>query len=154
MPNETTGERSLERRLSTVDERVESLLGQLTLDEKVSLLHADGKFVVNAIERLGIHEMWMSDGPHGVRYEINRDDWDPAGWDNDVGSYLPPTTMVAASWNTDMAWLHGKVLGADTRCRDEQSREQDRAENTNGPGPSDPAPEASRVGPAHSSTTT
>lgn len=117
MPNETTGERSLERRLSTVDERVESLLGQLTLDEKVSLLHADGKFVVNAIERLGIHEMWMSDGPHGVRYEINRDDWDPAGWDNDVATYLPPTTMVAASWNRDMARLHGKVLGAEARHR-------------------------------------
>jgi beta-glucosidase len=115
--DDATEGRSLERRLATVEEQVETLLAQLTLDEKISLLHGDGKFVVNAIERLGIHEMWMSDGPHGVRYEINRDDWDPAGWDNDVGSYLPPTTMVAASWNTDLAWLHGKVLGAEARHR-------------------------------------
>lgn len=107
----------LERRLADVEPRVEALLGQLTLDEKISLLHADGKFVVNAIERLGIHELWMSDGPHGVRLEINRDDWDPAGWDNDVATYLPPTTMVAASWNPAMARLHGSVLGAEARHR-------------------------------------
>jgi len=107
----------LERRLATVESRVEDLLAQLTLDEKISLLHADGKFVVNAIERLGIHELWMSDGPHGVRMEINRHDWDPAGWDNDVATYLPPTTMVAASWNPRMARLHGTVLGAEARHR-------------------------------------
>jgi beta-glucosidase len=109
--------RSLERRLANVEPEVDGLLAQLTLDEKISLLHGSGKFVVNAIERLGIHEMWMSDGPHGVRYEINRHDWDPAGWTHDVASYLPPTTMVAASWNTDMAWLHGKTLGAEARHR-------------------------------------
>lgn len=109
--------RSLERRLANVESEVDALLAQLTLDEKISLLHGSGKFVVNAIERLGIHEMWMSDGPHGVRYEINRHDWDPAGWTHDVASYLPPTTMVAASWNTDMAWLHGKTLGAEARHR-------------------------------------
>lgn len=115
---EDSGEgRSLERRLANVEKEVDALLQELTLGEKISLLHADGKFVINAIERLGIHEMWMSDGPHGVRYEINRDDWDPAGWDNDVASYLPPTTMVAASWNPDMAWLHGKTLGAEARHR-------------------------------------
>lgn len=109
--------RSPERRLANIESEIDVLLGQLTLDEKISLLHGDGKFVVNAIERLGIHEMWMSDGPHGVRYEINRDDWDPAGWDNDVATYLPPTTMVAASWNTAMARLHGTVLGAEARHR-------------------------------------
>ncbi|MEJ2402517.1 MAG: glycoside hydrolase family 3 N-terminal domain-containing protein [Xanthomonadales bacterium] len=107
----------LDRRLAGVESDVDALLGQLTLDEKISLLHADGKFVVNAIERLGIHELWMSDGPHGVRMEINRDNWDPAGWDNDAATYLPPTTMVAASWNRDMARLHGTVLGAEARHR-------------------------------------
>ncbi|MEJ2401529.1 MAG: glycoside hydrolase family 3 C-terminal domain-containing protein [Xanthomonadales bacterium] len=114
---DTYREAVLDRRLAAVETEVESLLAQLTLDEKISLLHADGKFVVNAIERLGIHELWMSDGPHGVRQEINRDDWDPAGWDNDVATYLPPTTMVAASWNRDMARLHGTVLGAEARHR-------------------------------------
>ena len=93
-----------------VDEEVERLLSQLTLEEKVSLCHANSKFTVAGVERLGINEMWMSDGPHGVREEISRDSWAPAGWTNDHATYLPPLTAVAASFNPEMATQHGSVL--------------------------------------------
>ncbi|WP_240778304.1 glycoside hydrolase family 3 C-terminal domain-containing protein [Shewanella polaris] len=104
-------------RISNVEDEINRLLPQLTLAEKVSLVHAAGKFHIPAIERLGIHEMWMSDGPHGVRYEIERDSWAPAGWTNDYSTYLPPLTAVAASWDPNMASLHGNVLGAEARHR-------------------------------------
>ncbi|WP_228768438.1 beta-glucosidase [Shewanella sp. TC10] len=107
----------LQSRLSKVESEVERLLPQLTLEEKVSLVHAGGKFHIPAIERLNIHEMWMSDGPHGVRYEIDRNSWAPAGWTNDYSTYLPPLTAVAASWDPKMASLHGNVLGAEARHR-------------------------------------
>ncbi|WP_299570488.1 glycoside hydrolase family 3 C-terminal domain-containing protein [uncultured Shewanella sp.] len=107
----------LQARLSTVESEIERLLPQLTLEEKVSLVHAGGKFHIPAIERLNIHEMWMSDGPHGVRYEIDRNSWAPAGWTNDYSTYLPPLTAVAASWDPEMASLHGNVLGAEARHR-------------------------------------
>lgn len=104
-------------RLQNVESEVERLLSQLTLEEKVSLTHANTKFSIPSIERLGIHEMWMSDGPHGVRYEISRHSWAPAGWTDDEATYLPPLTTVAASWNPAIAELHGSVLGSEARHR-------------------------------------
>ncbi len=110
--NITTSER-----ISMVEENVDNLLAALTLVEKISLVHASGKFHINAIDRVGIPEMWLSDGPHGVRHQINRDDWNSAGWTDDHATYLPHLTSVAASWDTEIAALHGQVLGAEARDR-------------------------------------
>jgi len=96
---------------------IDQLISQMTLDEKLSLIHANGKFTIAAIPRLGIHEMWMSDGPHGVRQEINRNDWGEAGWTSDYSTSLPVLTSVAASWDHEMARLHGSILGAEARHR-------------------------------------
>jgi beta-glucosidase len=105
------------KRLVTVEQDVETVLAKMTLAEKVSLAHASGKFHVNAIERVGIPEMWLSDGPHGVRHQIERHTWDSAGWTDDHSTYLPHLTSVAASWDVEMARLHGQVLGAEARDR-------------------------------------
>jgi beta-glucosidase len=104
-------------RLTSVEPEVERLLGQLTLDEKIGLVHASGKFHVDAIERLNIPELWLSDGPHGVRQQISRYSWDPAEWDDDHSTYLPHLTTVAASWDLEMATMHGNVLGSEARHR-------------------------------------
>ena len=106
-----------EDRLATVEQDVEALLSKMTLPEKVSLAHASGKFHVNGIDRLGIPEMWLSDGPHGVRHQIERHTWASAGWSDDHSTYLPHLTSVAASWDTEIARLHGHVLGAEARDR-------------------------------------
>ena len=39
------------------------------------MIHAQGKFSSAGVPRLGIPDLWMSDGPHGVRAEINWNDW-------------------------------------------------------------------------------
>lgn len=102
---------------SAIEAEVERLVSQMTLDEKGVLVHANGKFSVAGVERLGIQETWLSDGPHGVREEISRHSWNTAGWTDDYATYLPPLTTVAASWNTKMAALHGDVLGSEARHR-------------------------------------
>jgi len=104
-------------RMVMVEQDVDNLLGKMTLAEKVSLTHASGKFHINAIERLNVPEMWLSDGPHGVRHQIERHSWAPAGWTDDYATYLPHLTSVAASWDVEMARLHGQVLGAEARDR-------------------------------------
>ena len=57
--------------------------------------------------RLGIPELWMSDGPHGVRAEINWNDWGYAGWTNDSCTAFPALTCLAASWNPLLAEKYG-----------------------------------------------
>jgi len=104
-------------RLENVETNVAAMLAKMTLEEKISLLHGSGKFKVNAIERLGIPELWLSDGPHGVRYEFKNDVWEAAGRDDDYATYLPHLTSVASSWDLNMATLHGSVLGAEARDR-------------------------------------
>ncbi|MCJ8300574.1 MAG: hypothetical protein MJK13_16800, partial [Pseudomonadales bacterium] len=64
-----------------------------------------------------IPEMWLSDGPHGVRHQIERHTWASAGWTDDYSTYLPHLTSVAASWDREIARLHGQVLGAEARDR-------------------------------------
>ncbi|MEW6997969.1 glycoside hydrolase family 3 C-terminal domain-containing protein [Colwelliaceae bacterium BS250] len=104
-------------RLANVENDVESLLSKLTLEEKIGLVHASGKFHVDGIERLAIPELWLSDGPHGVRHQIEKYTWNSANWDNDHSTYLPHLTSVAASWDVNMATMHGNVLGSEARER-------------------------------------
>ena len=100
-----------------VEERVEDALSRLTLEEKVALCHAQSKFSTPGVARLGIPELWMSDGPHGVRAEILWNSWDYAGWTNDRVTAFPALTALAATWNTDLAALYGKSVGEEARYR-------------------------------------
>jgi beta-glucosidase len=102
---------------NALEEKISSLISQMTLQEKVSLLHANSKFYVPGIKRLDIPEWALSDGPHGVRAEINRDDWAYAGWTNDSATCFPPGTALAATWNPRLAYARGIVLGEEARFR-------------------------------------
>ncbi len=106
-----------EERAQLVDGFVENLISKLTTEEKLSLCHAASKFANAPVERLGIPAMTMSDGPHGVRQEISKDSWDPAGWDNDHSTYLPTGTAQAATWSRSVLAGCGSVLGAEARER-------------------------------------
>ena len=86
-----------------IEARVKDALSRMTLEEKVALCHAQSKFSSAGVPRLGIPELWMSDGPHGVRAEINWNDWGYANWTNDSITAFPALTCLAATWNPDMS---------------------------------------------------
>ena len=100
-----------------IEERVKDALNQMTLEEKVKMIHAQSKFSSAGVPRLGIPEVWATDGPHGIRPEVLWDEWDQAGWTNDSCIAYPALTCLAATWNPEMSHLYGKSIGEEARYR-------------------------------------
>lgn len=100
-----------------LEERVEDALSRMTLQEKINILHAQSKFSSPGVPRLGISEIWCTDGPLGVRPEVLWDEWEQAKWTNDSCTAFPSLTALAATWNPDMARLYGKSIGEEARFR-------------------------------------
>ena len=100
-----------------LEDRVEEVLSQMTVAEKVALTHAQSKFSSAGVPRLGIPEVWCTDGPHGIRAEVLWDEWDQAGWTSDSCTAFPALTCLAASWDPSLAELYGKSIGEEARYR-------------------------------------
>lgn len=97
--------------------RVEDALQRMTLEEKVGVLHAQSRFSSRGVPRLGIPELWCSDGPHGIRAEVLWDSWKQAGWTNDSCTAYPALTALAATWNPRLSHLYGVSIGEEARYR-------------------------------------
>lgn len=104
-------------KVASTDKQIESLLSQMTLEEKIGMLHSNTMFSSTGVPRLGIPDLHYSDGPHGVRFEGVANGWESARWDNDACSYLPALSAFASTWNRDLAQLYGEVLGAECKAR-------------------------------------
>ena len=100
-----------------IETRVEDLLSRLTLEEKISIIHADSKFTTAAIPRLGIPRRWLDDGPHGVREDIGPDTWNPAGRTDDFSTAMPAGICLAATWNPELGFSEGEAIGQEARAR-------------------------------------
>jgi len=101
-----------------LDKEICELISQMTTAEKVAMCSANSLFTSGAVPRLGIDEIVMSDGPHGVRREFQRDEWISLNSPLDKCTYLPTASCLAATWNTEMAELFGKTLGEEARYRE------------------------------------
>lgn len=101
-----------------LETRIEDALSRMTLEEKVAVLHAQSKFSSAGVPRLGIPEVWCTDGPHGIRPEVLWDEWDQAGWTNDSCTAFPALTCLAATWNPEMSALYGRSIGEEARYRE------------------------------------
>ena len=97
--------------------KIDSILPLLTLEEKIAMCHAQSKFSSPGVARLGIPELWMSDGPHGIRAEMNWDNWDYANWTNDYITAFPALTCLAATFNPDLSKQYGLHLGEEALYR-------------------------------------
>lgn len=99
------------------EDKIEELLSKLTLEEKVGMIHGAGLFRTEGVERLGIKPLKMADGPMGVRNEFPDNSWVPYGYSDDYVSYLPSNIALASTWNRELAYKEGYVLGNEARGR-------------------------------------
>ncbi|MBP5397621.1 MAG: glycoside hydrolase family 3 C-terminal domain-containing protein [Bacteroidales bacterium] len=100
-----------------MEKRIDELIGQMTLGEKIAMIHAQSKFSAPGVPRLGVPELWTDDGPHGVRPETLWDEWSAAGWTNDSCTVYPALTALAATWDRSLSGLYGRSVGEEARYR-------------------------------------
>ena len=103
---------------AATEKKIEELLKGMTLEEKVAMCHANSKFYSAGCERLGIPELAMMDGPHGVRPEPMRHEWTSLRREEDRCTYLPTGTALAATFNPSLGRRFGETLGSEARYRD------------------------------------
>lgn len=103
MGNNTLSQKYQDSKLP-VDARVDGLLQQMTLQEKIALLGGDETgFNSCGVERLGIPPIRMSDGPVGVR--------------TGAATAFPVSINMAASWDTGLIHRYGVALGEETKAK-------------------------------------
>lgn len=100
-----------------MERKIDAVLGALTLEEKIKMIHGAGLFRTGAVERLNIPSLKMSDGPMGVRNEFQNDAWQPLGLSDDYVTYCPSNGALAMTWNRELAKKAGTVLGEEARGR-------------------------------------
>jgi beta-glucosidase len=99
------------------DKQIDGIIGQMTLEEKVNMLHAKFMFVSAGVERLGIADMRYADGPFGVREEMQPKGWMGLGWETDKATFFPTGSALAATWSPELAYSYGTGMAKEARLR-------------------------------------
>ncbi len=96
--------------------KIDRLLSQMTLEEKIGMLHGKSNMVSAGVERLGIADFNYTDGPFGIREEVG-EGFIPLGWENDRATFFPTGSALAATWSPELAYLYGTGLAKEAKLR-------------------------------------
>lgn len=100
--------------MEELENRVQELLAQMTLEEKVALTCGGSMWTTRAVERLGVPAIYLCDGPNGVRRP-------PGEGEIGIGNSLPATcfptgSALASSWDPDLVREVGAAIGAECQA--------------------------------------
>jgi beta-glucosidase len=99
------------------EQRIDDLVSRMTLEEKVTFVHASGNFRAGSVPRLGVPYLWTDDGPQGVREETKMTSWEVAGRTDDFVTAMPIGMNLASTWDPELAVAYGKVVGEEAAWR-------------------------------------
>lgn len=105
-----------QEKLTVNDKKINEIIAQMTLEEKVEMLHSKTIMSSEGVPRLGIQDIKYADGPFAVREEIG-DGFQPLNWTTDSATYYPTGSALAATWSYDLAYDYGNALGTEARRR-------------------------------------
>ena len=108
---------NLQDKLTVNDKQIDALIAQMTLEEKVNMLHSKTNMSSAGVERLGIADMNYADGPFGIREEGQPNGFMSAGWTLDSATYFPTGSALAATWSEELAYKYGTGMGKEARLR-------------------------------------
>ena len=110
-------QKGTQKDLTLFDTKIGHIISEMSLEEKIYMLHGNGLFSSAGIKRLGIPEMKYTDGPFGIREEMEKNSWNSMKLTTDSATFFPTGSALAATWNTDLAYLLGTALGEEARTR-------------------------------------
>lgn len=99
------------------DSEIDAIIRQMTLEEKINMLHGKHMFTSSGIERLSIADMHYVDGPFGIREEMEPNSWKPLGWETDKATFFPTGSALAATWSPGLAYKYGTGMAREARLR-------------------------------------
>jgi beta-glucosidase len=97
-------------------EKIDKIVSELTIEEKVSLCSGRDAWSTKPVERLNIPWIWLADGPHGVRRAPATDK--PGYGDQIPATCFPTSSALAASWDVDLIYDVGQAIGEECQALD------------------------------------
>jgi beta-glucosidase len=97
-------------------QKIQAIIKQLTLEEKIAMLHANSIFGTEGVKRLNIPGLMTDDGPLGVREDV-KEGWGSANLTTDSATFFPNGSALAATWNPELSYRYGHDLGEEARAR-------------------------------------
>ena len=110
MATMTCSAQSYPTRLLEHEQQIETLIKDMTLDEKIAMLHGKNMFSSAGVPRLGIADMEYADGPFGIREEMEPHSWNPLHLETDYATFFPTGSALAATWSTEWAYNYGRGM--------------------------------------------
>ena len=99
------------------EKQIDAIIQDMTLEEKIAMLHGKNMFSSEGIPRLGIADMEYADGPFGIREEMEPHSWNSAHLTTDSATFFPTGSALAATWSTEWAYAYGKGMSHEARLR-------------------------------------
>lgn len=99
------------------EKQIDAIIKDMTLEEKIAMLHGKNMFSSEGIPRLGIADVEYADGPFGIREEMEPHSWNSAHLTTDSATFFPTGSALAATWSTEWAYAYGKGMSHEARLR-------------------------------------
>ena len=99
------------------EKKITEIIRNMTLEEKVAMLHGKHMFTSEGVPSQGIADMVYADGPFGIREEMEPHSWNSLHLTTDSATFFPTGSALAATWNEEMAYKYGTGMAREARLR-------------------------------------
>lgn len=106
-----------ESKLDGNEKEITAIIENMTLEEKVDMLHGKHMFTSAGVPSQGIPDMIYADGPFGIREEMEPNSWNSIHLTTDSATFFPTGSALAATWDEATAYECGKAMAVEARLR-------------------------------------